>query len=519
MYFLVIIAFSLLLANGLPPPEANLIPLDPLRDPGLNGAALRTLLAAAGTILAAGIVGAIGNRLTLRKTRDPEADGDDVLDAALDGQSRAGLMLLITVAAGLIGLMVLTPWVPLVRGIWRLDRLPLVGDLVLIAPFGLSILAGWVALYPSERYIRAAAMRQRVADGLAPRPIWGMLGYLVYRLRHQVLVVAAPMLPVLVLRYFLEGRRGTINAALGVSWGADALLGVSVSIILLFAPLIVRYVWVTQRLPQGELRERLERQCARIGLRYREILVWDSQGLIVNAAVMGFVAPVRYIMLSDGLIESMGPRQIEAVFGHEAGHVRHYHLQFFALFAALSMLVVGGLLEVVVRLLNLDAAATQGALQLAAMAGMLVVWAVGFGWVSRQFERQADIFGVRAITADIETCAARCPIHAADGLSRDAMREPVLCLSAAQLFGAMLLRIADLNGIPREAHSWRHGSIQNRCELVAKLAERPAEVARFDRRLLTIKWGMALATLGGTLVAAWLYRVDLLVRAVMRGMS
>jgi len=40
----------------------------------------------------------------------------------------------------------------------------------------------------------------------------------------------------------------------------------------------------------------------------------------------------------------MNERQVEAVFGHEAGHVKHYHIHFYLLFAALSMLVVGGVL-------------------------------------------------------------------------------------------------------------------------------------------------------------------------------
>src|SRR5690606_775026 len=95
----------------------------------------------------------------------------------------------------------------------------------------------------------------------------------------------------------------------------------------------------------GELRERLEDLCRRIGLTYRRILIWESDGMVVNAAVMGLLRPVRYMLLSDGLLEMMDDRKIEAVFGHEAGHVKNRHIQYYLLVAVLSMLLVGGVAE------------------------------------------------------------------------------------------------------------------------------------------------------------------------------
>src|SRR5262249_44127193 len=114
--------------------------------------------------------------------------------------------------------------------------------------------------------------------------------------------------------------------------------------VLLLSPVILRYVWSTQRLPDGPLRERFSRTCQRIGLRYREILLWRTHGLAVNAAVMGFIPSLRYILVSDALLQTMTDEEIEAVFGHEAGHVQHWHLHFFALFALLSSYVAGTVL-------------------------------------------------------------------------------------------------------------------------------------------------------------------------------
>ena len=62
--------------------------------------------------------------------------------------------------------------------------------------------------------------------------------------------------------------------------------------------------------------------------------------MIVNAAVMGIVAPLRYVLITDAMIEQMDDTKIEAVFGHEAGHVKHHHIPCFLLFALTSGCIV-----------------------------------------------------------------------------------------------------------------------------------------------------------------------------------
>jgi STE24 endopeptidase len=197
----------------------------------------------------------------------------------------------------------------------------------------------------------------------------------------------------------------------------------------------------------------------------------------------------------------MSPRQIEAVFGHEAGHVRHHHLQFFVVFSVLSMLIVGGILELLTRYTAIG----TGMLQLIAMIATLLAWGAGFGWVSRCFERQADIFGVRAITADIDDCSPDCVIHAAPNAVTAGLFAPGLCLGAAHVFGGTLQRIAELNGIPREAPSWRHGSINSRCRLVHDLADHPQQLTRFEFKVIQLKTGLITLTAIGLAIACWLY--------------
>ena len=64
----------------------------------------------------------------------------------------------------------------------------------------------------------------------------------------------------------------------------------------------------------GVVRDRLESLGERIGLRFRDILLWKSGGVMVNAAVMGIFAPVRYVLLSDALLSGMTPEQVDRIF-------------------------------------------------------------------------------------------------------------------------------------------------------------------------------------------------------------
>jgi STE24 endopeptidase len=227
---------------------------------------------------------------------------------------------------------------------------------------------------------------------------------------------------------------------------------------------------------------------------------WHSHHMMVNAAVMGLIAPLRYILLSDALLESMNEQRIEAVFAHEAGHVRHHHMQYFLLFAVCGMLVVSAIVELLVRgstgahpVLPLGEAAIQGA----GFVAVLVVWGVGFGWISRRFERQADLFGVRAITPLLKACPLPCARHrgpnprpGSDGL----------CATAAEVFKSALDRVAVLNGIPHHERSWRHSSIASRIRFLTSLAGDVVRLRAFDRLVHRIKLTLWVASIGGLIL-------------------
>ena len=77
-------------------------------------------------------------------------------------------------------------------------------------------------------------------------------------------------------------------------------------------------------------------------MKYRDILLWQTNHNMGNAAVMGLVPRMHYILLSDVLLETMTDQQIEAVFAHEIGHVKHWHMGWYIVMIATLMMLLFG---------------------------------------------------------------------------------------------------------------------------------------------------------------------------------
>ena len=162
-------------------------------------------------------------------------------------------------------------------------------------------------------------------------------------------------------------------------------------------PWLMRHIWHTHRLEEGELRHRLTELCHAHRVRVRELLVWNTHGVLVNGAVMGLIGAMRYVLLSDGLLSGLTRDEVEAVAAHEVGHIRRRHIPWLAT-SVVVVLVLGGFGAdwLVFSVLGLDLSVTW---QMVALLGMpLIVGAFVFGWVSRRFEWQADAFAAQHLS-------------------------------------------------------------------------------------------------------------------------
>ena len=219
---------------------------------------------------------------------------------------------------------------------------------------------------------------------------------------------------------------------------------------------------------------------------------------MVNAAVMGVCGPLRYILLTDRMLEALPPRHIEAVLAHEIAHARLNHLPWLAA-AALGLfigpgLAVDGLLGLLEARVQARAEDLNAAPWLPWIGAGLVLaaWIPAFGWIARRFERHADAF------AAVEL-ARRHPPSAPT-------RRGTIPFEATRTMIRALGSVARLNGAPADQWSWRHGSIRCRQCHLARLTGRSTDDLPIDRTVRRIRRATVILMLAGAtaLTLAWL---------------
>jgi Zn-dependent protease with chaperone function len=146
------------------------------------------------------------------------------------------------------------------------------------------------------------------------------------------------------------------------------------------------------------LRSRLQELLRRGGVRVRGVRVLDTRGQkVANALILGPVPPLRYIVVTDHLLQSMEPDEVDAVVAHEMGHAKQHHLlvKLGVLLAAVAVLV--GALALGGRLLEgLDPVVLVLAGPLLLLLSVLLVQ----GGVGLLLERRADEYAARMVGVD-----------------------------------------------------------------------------------------------------------------------
>ena len=364
-------------------------------------------------------------------------------------------------------------WLRATLGHWLL-----INDLLAIAPALATVALGWWAFYPVDRRIREVTLLRELDDGGALWPI-GSRGQFVWsQVRHQLLLVLLPMLALLgwtqaVERWFNHGPTAAYAPALTFAGGLSVFL---------FAPLMIRSVWDTTALPAGPLRDRLLALCDDYRVRVRQLLLWRTYGGLINGAVMGLIGPLRFILLTDGLVERMDDEHIEAVMAHELGHVKRRHMPWMAVCAIGTLGGLAVLIDTLTQGVNTlaggavraDSPVLTATIDGIALAVLVAGWALLFGYISRRFERQADTFAAQHMSRKLA--------DPGDGRER-------ITPEAAHTVAQALRRVAELNHHPIRRQSWRHGSIQWRIDYLLALADTPLDRCPIDRQVRRIRWG------------------------------
>jgi STE24 endopeptidase len=221
---------------------------------------------------------------------------------------------------------------------------------------------------------------------------------------------------------------------------------------------------------------------------------------MANAMVIGILPWVRYVVFTDRLLEDFTADEIEAVFGHEIGHIRHHHMLYYFTFFIASVIVFGWVISDVVTYFqrpewfDLSNYSSHCVSDVALVGVLLVYVFVVFGFLSRRCERQADVFGCRAVSCPSPSCRG----HGDDeDLSQ---RGRGLCPTGINTFIRTLEKVAFVNGISRDRpgflQSWQHATIGRRIEFLQGMLLDPAVERRFQRRIFLLK-SLLLAVLAG----------------------
>jgi Zn-dependent protease with chaperone function len=401
---------------------------------------------------------------------------------------------------------------------WPAMALDAAGDEWIVPPLALTLvpllvlmLLSWIAVYWADRGLRAAMFAR--AGAVAPVAQWTLPRFLEFMFRQYVLVMLVPLVA-------LIGVQDVINHVAGSPEGPLAmfLLVASLGGAFLLAGPWVRLCWKTAPMPEGDLRDRLFALADRAGIRVANVLVWRTNLSIANGCMVGMVGPLRYILITDALLLAMSqtPEEVEAVFAHEVAHVKYRHTWLFAALAiggVAAALIVFYLLAAAVPAV-LDAAraflgphanlevpdllnsqwAEIGTVAIVVMA----YWWLGFGYVSRRCEVEADLYAARATNCpvacsppDAGLAAAGAATGSPEPLSADAVGQGV-CEHRVAVFINALRRIARLNGAAETTRGWRHFSIERRCRILAVVAADPAQVPVVERRIRRVKAGALL---------------------------
>jgi STE24 endopeptidase len=330
-------------------------------------------------------------------------------------------------------------------------------------------------------------------------PFWTRSQYLTFQIRNNLGLVCI-LVSILIA---VKGVHWLFPGLTRPEWRLQtSLLAVAAGATLFICmPWLLRVIYGLKPLPAGPLRNRLTALARRLHFRCSDILVWNTRGGSVNALVAGILPIPRYVVLTDRLAADLTPEEVEAVFGHEVGHVKHRHMLFYLGFLLASLTVGWAVLAIYLLpwlnampgqlawLADLQALANRDDLAMLLPVGLLAVYLfIVFGFVSRRCERQADLFGCRAVSCSNPLCSGHDPTTVFPPEATG------LCPTGIRIFINALEKVGYLNGISRDRpgwlQSWQHSTIARRVDFLLGVIRDPAAAPRFQRDVAVVKWAL-----------------------------
>jgi len=208
--------------------------------------------------------------------------------------------------------------------------------------------------------------------------------------------------------------------------------GLFLLLMLVFMPYFIQRFWQCKRLGNTPLHQTLELFCQRVNFKHAGMRTWTVMNHALTAAIIGIVPNIRYVMFTERLLKELPETSIEAILAHEIGHSKRYHLLLLP-YVMLGMLLILALFSFffafpTYQMFNLLEYTRPSPLwnylyPFAIIIPYIIMiglyFRLIFGYFSRLFERQADLYPVESAIPAETMIQALDDIGIASGMIHD----------------------------------------------------------------------------------------------------
>ncbi|MFH1229898.1 MAG: M48 family metalloprotease [Planctomycetota bacterium] len=274
-----------------------------------------------------------------------------------------------------------------------IGEIPFITNLLILLPFLLTLLISYIPFYWMERFMHK--MQCLANTYLSGTEFPTLINYLVFQVRTYFLLAILPFLVYILFFDFVDMLPVLRNLIIVYPFIAWFLFLLLILIVYILAPFILKYIWITEPLPEGSLRLVLKSISYRAKIKIRDFLVWKvGQRPFANALLVGLFPFNRFVIFTDTVLQKLSDEEVAAVFAHEIGHAKFNHLSIMLIFSCAYMSILFSMNGLVNALIG------EGIWDFSFSLLMLIIfWLVIFGRLSRSFELQADWFATE-ITAN-----------------------------------------------------------------------------------------------------------------------
>lgn len=227
-----------------------------------------------------------------------------------------------------------------------------------------------------------------------------LIPFLLPFLIFKILSGLAALLPLQHIRAVTGIPEGSLGESLFFFLFSILFIAIMAAII----PLAIVQCWKCKDLEDSALKLRLTALCQKAKFKHAGLKTWDIMEDALTAAIIGVWARFRYVIFTPGLLQKLSPNAIEAILAHEIGHSKSKHLLIypfiitgiFLMSSLLASLIYPMIMIFFYDHITLSSSTWNvfGSLVFFIIFALLLtlLFRLVFGYFSRLFERQADLY-------------------------------------------------------------------------------------------------------------------------------